>query len=127
LKKGNEFLKNKLDIIVKEKNDLTICFEKTKKDFDNHKLICKGESPNITFDKNKILNIQNRIKVLDSILKKCVFHMDKMSSMFPKGKTQRKLTSSQAHTHNMLHMHITHMLTCMTKCTLILIVATKVI
>ena len=33
LKKENDFLKNKLEIIFKEKNDLSISFEKTKKRF----------------------------------------------------------------------------------------------
>ena len=80
----------------------------TKKDFDNHRLICKGKSPNIAFEKNEFLNIQNRIKVLDSTLKKCVFDMDKISSIFLKGKTKRKLTSSQAHTQHASHAHYTH-------------------
>jgi len=52
-------LKNKLDIAFKEKNDLSICFEKTKKDFEDHKHICKGKSPNVVFDKKEFLDIQN--------------------------------------------------------------------
>ena len=57
LKKKNGFLKNKLNIIFKEKNELSISFGKIKKDFDKYKLICKGKSPNIIFKKNKILDI----------------------------------------------------------------------
>jgi len=69
LKKKNKVLKNKLDIVFKEKNDLSICFEKIKKDFHDHKLVCKGKSPSIVFDKNKFLGIQKCIIVLDSTLK----------------------------------------------------------
>ena len=58
LKKENDFLKNKLEIVVKEKNDLSISFEKMKKNFDKHKLVCKGKNPNITYNKNEFLDIQ---------------------------------------------------------------------
>ena len=61
------FLKNKLEIIFKEKNDLSIAFEKTKKEFDKYKLVCKGKSPN-TFNKNEFLDIQKRIDILDTTL-----------------------------------------------------------
>ena len=53
MKKKNDILKNKLDIVFKEKNDLSICFEKTKKDFNDHKIVCKGKSPNIDFDRKE--------------------------------------------------------------------------
>ena len=51
LKKKNDFLKDKLEIVFKAKNDLSISFEKTKKDFDKYKLIFNDKSPNITFNK----------------------------------------------------------------------------
>ena len=57
LKKKNDFLKNKVEIAFKEKNDLSISFEKMKKDFDKHKLVCKAKSPNIVFNKNEFLYI----------------------------------------------------------------------
>jgi len=94
-------LKNKLDIIFKEKNDLSICFEKIKKDFHDNELVCKGKSLSIIFDKNEFLGIQKRIDVLDSTLKKCAFDMSKISSIFSKKKTQRKHTSS--HTQHASH------------------------
>ena len=72
LKKENDFLKNKLEIVVKEKNDLSISFEKTKKDFDKYKLVCKNKTPNIAFNKNEFLDIQKLINVLDTILKVCI-------------------------------------------------------
>jgi len=73
LKKKNDFLKNKLEIVLNEKKDLSISFEKMKKDFDKYKLICKGKSPNITFNKNEFLDIQKYIDALDTTLKKCAF------------------------------------------------------
>jgi len=66
---------------------LPIYFEKTQKDFDNYKLVCKGKSPNIAFNKNEFLDIQKHIDVLDTTLKKCAFDINKFSSMFLKGKT----------------------------------------
>jgi len=69
LKKENDFLKNKLQIIFNEKNDYSISFEKMKKDFEKYKLIFKGKSPNITYNKNEFSDIQKRIGVLDITLK----------------------------------------------------------
>ena len=74
-------------------------------DFDKHKLICKGKSLNITYNKNEFLDIQKRIDVLDITLKKCAFDMNKFASMFPKGKTQRKHTSHSSNTHHEKHAH----------------------
>ena len=76
------FWKNKVDIILKEKEELSICFEKTKNDFDSHKRICKGKSPKIVFDQNEFESLKNRIDVLDVSLKKCAFHMKKTISCF---------------------------------------------
>ena len=86
MKKENELLKSKLDIAFKGKNDLSVCSEKIKRDFDDHKCICKSKFSNIAFDKNEFVRIQNKIDVLDSTLKKCVFDMSKISSMFSKKK-----------------------------------------
>ena len=69
MKKKNDFLKNKLETVVKEKNELSISFEKTKKDFEKYKLVCKGKSSNIAFNKNEFMDIQKRIDVLDTTLK----------------------------------------------------------
>ena len=71
-----------------------------KKHFDKYKLVCKGKSPYITFNKNKFLDIQKRIDVLDTTSKKCAFDMNKFASMFPKRKTQRKHTPHSFHTHH---------------------------
>jgi len=84
LKKENDFPKNKLEIAFKEKNDLSISFEKMKKKFDKYKLVCKGKSSNITFNKNEFSDIQKRINVLDTSLKKYAFDMNKFTSMFSK-------------------------------------------
>ena len=104
MKKKNDFLKNKLDVVFKEKNELSISFKKTKKDFKKYKLVCKGKSPNIAFNKNEFLDIQKRIDVLDTTLKKCAIDMNKFASMFSKGKTQRKHTSHASNTHH-THQH----------------------
>ena len=105
----NYLLKNKLDIIFKEKNDLSICFEKSKKDFNDHKIICKGKNPNNDFDRNDFSSIQKRIDILDSTLMKYAFDMSKFSSLFSKGKTQRKHTSTHiqhtSHVHHTSHIH----------------------
>ena len=58
VKKKNDFLKNKLEIVFKKKNDLSISFEKMKKDFDKYKFVYKGKISNITFNKNEFLDIQ---------------------------------------------------------------------
>ena len=105
MKKENDFLKNKLEIIFKEKNDLSISFEKLKKDYDKYKLVCKGKSPNVAFNKNKFLDIQKRIDVLDTTLKNCAFDMNKFSSIFPKEKTQRKHIPHSSHSHHEKHAH----------------------
>ena len=61
MKKKNELLKNKLEIVFKEKNDLSISFEKMKKGVDKYKLVSKGKSPNITLNRNEFLDIQNAL------------------------------------------------------------------
>ena len=50
LRKENEILKTKLDIVFKEKEDLSIYFKKVKNSFDSNKLLCKGKNPNIVFE-----------------------------------------------------------------------------
>ena len=84
-----------------------MCFQKTKDDFDNHKRICKGKIPKMSFDKKEFQSLKNRMNDLDSTLKICTFNMKKLNAMFPKGKIQGKHTS-QAHTkhdHNAQHNH----------------------
>ena len=93
LKKKIDILKNKLEIIFKEKNDLSISFEKTKKDFNKYKLVCKGKIPNIAFNKNELLDIQKHINVLDTTLKKCAF-MNKFASIFLKEKNPKETYTS---------------------------------
>ena len=74
-----------------------------KKRLNKYKLVCKGESTNIAFNKNEFLDIQKHIDVLYTTLKKCAFDMNKFNSMFPQRKTQR-----------IIHLiHLTHtMKTC---------------
>ena len=79
-------MKNKLEIIFKEK-ELSLCFEKTKDDFDTHKRICKGKSPKMSCDKNEFESLKNRMNDLDSNLKIRVFNMKKLDSSFLKEKT----------------------------------------
>ena len=104
MKKENDFLKNKLETVVKEKIDLSISFEKMKKNFAKYKITCKGKSPNITYNKNEFLDIQKHIDVLDTILKKCAFDMNKFASMFSKEKTQRNIHLIHL-THTIKNMH----------------------
>ena len=73
LRKENELLKNKLDIIFKEKEDLSISFEKAKKDFDSHQRVCKSKIPEIVFDKSEFESLKNKMNVLYVNLKKNVF------------------------------------------------------
>ena len=77
-------------------------------DFDKYKLVCKGKSPNFAFNKKKFLDIQKRIDVLDTTLKKCAFDMNKLSSMFPKGKTKRKHTCHSSHKLHEKHAQHAH-------------------
>ena len=41
----NDILKNKLEIVFNEKNNLSTSFEKMKKDFEKYKTSCKGKKP----------------------------------------------------------------------------------
>ena len=105
LKKENDSSKNKFELVLNEKNELSNSFEKIKKDFEKYKTSCKGKSPNTTCNKNEFLEIQKRIKVLDTTLKKCAFNMTKFASMFPKGKSQGKHTHHASNTHKHAYSH----------------------
>ena len=106
MKKENDILKNKLEIVFNEKNNLSTSFEKMKKDFEKYKISWKGKSPISTCNKNEFLEIQKRIEVLDTSLKKYAFDMTKLASMFPKGKSQGKHTHHHAsNTHKHAHSH----------------------
>jgi len=59
LKKKNDLLKNKLDIIFKEKIELSICFEKTKRDFNDHKIICRAKSLTLVLVEKNFLILKN--------------------------------------------------------------------
>jgi len=84
-------LKNKHEIIFKEKEELSLCFEKTKDEFYAHKRIYKGKNPKISFDKNEFESLKNKINDLDSNLKICFSNIKKkLDSLFLKGKTQEK-------------------------------------
>jgi len=102
LKRENELLKDKINVIEKEKNDLSNAFKKVKIDFENHKLACKGKTPIISCNKNEFVEMQKRVDVLDSTLKKCAFDLNKFASRFPKGVTQGKHTH---HAHARKHAH----------------------
>ena len=84
--KKNDSLKNKFELVLNEKNELSNSFEKMKKDFEKCKTFCKDKNPISTCNKNEFLEIQKRIEFLDTTLKKCAFDMTKFASMFPKGK-----------------------------------------
>jgi len=45
LRKENDFLQNVLDIALKGKENLSTCFEKVKKDFESHEIVCQGKNP----------------------------------------------------------------------------------
>ena len=119
-------MKNKIDIVLKEKEDLSCTFWKTKKDFDLHKSICKGKNPKFVFYQNEFDSLKTRINILDANLKNCAFNMKKLDSMFPKGEKTNGNTLHE-HTPSMCARHNTHMLICKTRCTLVHIVATKAI
>jgi len=57
LKKKNDLLKNKFEIVLHEKNDLSKSFENMKMDFEKYKTTYKGKGPSITCNKNEFLNI----------------------------------------------------------------------
>ena len=80
LKRENDTLKNKIDIVVKEKDDLAKAFKNLKIDFEKYKLACKGKTPIASCNKNEFLEIQKRVDVLDSTLKKCAFDLNKFAS-----------------------------------------------
>ena len=48
----------------KEKEELSIYFEKTKNDLDSHKRSCKGKSPKIVFEQNEFESLKIKIDVL---------------------------------------------------------------
>ena len=54
------------------------------------------------------MDIQKRIDVLDTTLKKCAFDMNKLASMFPKRKIQRKYTPYSSHTQYEKHAQHAH-------------------
>ena len=86
---------------MKEKEDHSLCFQKSKEDFENHKRLCKGKNPSTSFDKIEFQSLKN------FTLKICAFSVKKLDAMFPKGKTQGKHIS-HAHTkhdHNAHHHH----------------------
>ena len=74
-------------------------FKKLKIDFENYKITCKGKTSISSCNKNDFVEIQKRVDVLDSTLKKCAFDLNKFASRFPKGVTQGK------HTHlSLIHI-----------------------
>ena len=103
-----------------------------KKDFDKYKLVCKGKSSNIIFNKNEFLDLQKCIDDLDTTLKKCAFDMKKFASMFSKKKPKGNihlihLTHTMKKIHNM-HIHINIcMPSCMAKYAHVHIAAAKAI
>ena len=80
-----------------------------KKDFEKYKTFCKGKSTISTCNKNEFLDIQKRIEVLNTTLKKYAFDMTKLASRFPKGISQGKHThhhyASNSHKHAHTHKH----------------------
>jgi len=82
-------LKNKLEIVFKEKEDLSLCFPKNKNDFENHNHICKGKNSKMSFDKNEFQFLKNRMNILDSILKICPFNVKIRCYIF-KGKNPKE-------------------------------------
>ena len=93
-------------LLLKRKMNCLFPLRKLKKNFDKYKLICKGKSPYIAFNKNETFGYPKTYWCFGTTLKKCAFDMNKFSSMFPKGKTQRKYTSHTSHTqHEKLAQH----------------------
>ena len=75
-------MQNKLNIISKEREDLSTSFEKTKKDFDLDKIACKGKSPMTFIENNEFESLKKRINALDSTLKVCAFNKNKIEYLF---------------------------------------------
>ena len=103
MKKENDSLKGKFELVLQEKNELANSFEKMKKDFEKYKTSCKGKSPISICNKNEFLEIQKRVEVLDTTLKKYAFDISKLASRFPKGLSQGKHShhshASKSHKH----------------------------
>ena len=78
-------------------------FEKIKIDFEKYKITCKGKTPILSCNKNEFIEIQKRVDVLDTTLKKCAFDLNKFASRFPKGITKGKHTH---HQHARKHAHM---------------------
>jgi len=51
-------LKNKSDIVFKKKENLSVYFEKAKKDFDSHKLVCKSKSSKMILGKMSLIALK---------------------------------------------------------------------
>ena len=117
-------MKNKLEIVLKEKEDISLCFQKSKEDFEKHERFCKGKGTSTIMDKNEFQSLKDRMNTLDSTLKMCAFNIKKLDTMFPKVKS--KGNTFHLHTPSMITMHITITHLFMAKCTIVHIVTAKV-
>ena len=74
-KRKNDLLKNKFEIVLNEKNDLSKSFEKMKMDFEIYKTAYKGKSPSITNNKKWIFeNSKTRWGFGYYFKKMCIWH-----------------------------------------------------
>ena len=126
MKKENDALKNKFELVLNEKNELSKFFEKMKIDFEKYETSCKDKSPITTCNKNEFLEIQKRIEVLDITLKKCAFDMTKFASIFLKENPKRNILIIMHLTHTNMHTR-TSLRLCIVKFIYVHIVAAKAI
>ena len=67
-------LLSKLEINLKEKEDLSISHNKLKKDFDAHMITCHTKITMISINQKEISEMKKKINHLSSILSKCAFN-----------------------------------------------------
>ena len=119
-------------MVLKQKENLTISFEETKKDSDAYKITYKGKSLMISFENDEFQVLKKMMNVLDSNFKACAFNKTKIESFFKKGIHCILITQNILTKHNAPKIHIKHnifiiMLSCMLKFSLVPIVIEMVI
>jgi len=92
-------------MVSKEKENLSLSLENTKKDFDAYKVSCKAKFRSI--DENEISLMKDKINTLSNTLKKYEFDKAKLEFLFLKRHTQRKPPPHISHTHH-VHTYTQH-------------------
>ena len=101
LKRENDLLIGKLNVVPKEKEDISISFEKTKKDFNLYKIACMGKSSMISIESNDFEVLKKRTDVLDFTLKVCASNKSKIESLF----SEKQISHHSKHAYQAQHTH----------------------